>query len=60
MKKKEVTDVSLMKMQPHDLDTELAVLSSLITYNDKFSLYSDLLNEDLFYYEREKMIWTQG
>lgn len=57
MKKKEVTDVSLMKMQPHDLDTELAVLSSLITYNDKFSLYSDLLNEDLFYYEREKMIW---
>lgn len=57
VKQKQTTDLSLMKLQPHDLDTELAVLSSLIMYNDKFALYSDLLNADLFYYEREKNIW---
>lgn len=44
-------------MLPHDTDTERAVLSSLIMYNDKFAKYGDLLDVDLFYYEKEKAIF---
>lgn len=44
-------------MLPHDTDTERAVLSSLIMYNDKFAKYGDLMDVDLFYYEKEKAIF---
>ena len=43
--------------QPHDLDTENAVLATLMRYNEKFQQYSDLLGKELFYYEREKAIY---
>ena len=44
-------------MLPHDTDTERAVLSSLIMYNDKFVKFGDLLDPDLFYYEKERAIF---
>lgn len=44
-------------MLPHDTDTENAVLSTLIHYNEKLSFYGDLLNPDIFYYEKEKAIF---
>ena len=45
------------KVQPHDQDTENVVLATLMRYNDKFSEYSDLLSEDLFYQQKEKAIY---
>lgn len=44
-------------MQPHDTETEFAVLSSLMMYNENLDRYGDLLSEDLFYYEKEKAIY---
>lgn len=43
--------------QPHDTDTENAVLATLMRYNEKYQQYSDLLGSELFYYEREKAIY---
>ena len=40
--------------QPHDINTERAVLATLIRYNDLFVEYSNLLDEELFYYKQEK------
>lgn len=45
------------KVQPHDQDTENVVLATLMRYNDKFSEYSDLLSEELFYQQKEKAIY---
>lgn len=45
------------KMLPHDTDTEQAVLSSLMRYNENITKYGDLLDVDLFYYEKEKAIF---
>lgn len=45
------------KMQPHDTNTELAVLSSLMMYNENFAKYGDLLDESLFYNDKEKAIY---
>lgn len=42
---------------PFDTDTEFAVLSSLMMYNEKISVYDDLLSTELFYYEKEKAIF---
>ena len=42
---------------PFDTDTEFAVLSSLMMYNEKLSVYDDLLSTELFYYEKEKAIF---
>ena len=44
-------------MLPHDENTERAVLSSLMMYNDNFAKYGDILDVDLFYYEKEKAIF---
>lgn len=46
-----------VKGLPHSLGTEQAVLATLMRYNEKYSEYSDLLNQDLFYYERERAIF---
>lgn len=43
--------------QPHDTDTENAVLSTLMRYNEKFEQFSDLLSAELFYYDKEKAIY---
>lgn len=45
------------KMMPHDTETEWAVLSTLIHYNDKLAQYGDLLEQSMFYYEKEKAIF---
>ena len=42
---------------PHDTDTERAVLATLIRYNEKYAEVSDLLSEDLFWYDLEKSIY---
>lgn len=43
--------------QPHDTDTENAVLATLIRHNEKFQQYNDLLSPELFYYEKEKALY---
>lgn len=43
--------------QPQDKETELAVLSTIMGRNEVFNQYSDLLTEDLFYYDREKAVF---
>lgn len=50
-------DILEARVQPHDTETELAVLSSLMMYNENFAKYGDLLDDSLFYYEREKSIF---
>lgn len=39
---------------PHDRETELAVLGTLMMYNEEYTKYSDVLNVDLFYYPEER------
>lgn len=56
-KTKKDPEIIEQRLLPHDTDTERAVLSSLIMYNDKFAKYGDLLDVDLFYYEKEKAIF---
>ena len=56
-KKREEKDYLEQKMMPHDIETEHAVLATLMRYNDKFQQYSDLLSPELFYYEIEKAIY---
>lgn len=57
MKKGKQVDINEQHMQPFDTDTEWAVLATLMHYNDKYSLFADLLDESLFYYEKEKAIF---
>ena len=52
--KQEVQILGGVETQPHDQDTERAVLATLMRYNEKYSQYSDLLNEDLFFFQEEK------
>lgn len=55
--KKETKFVGEAQLQPHDTDTEDAVLATLMRYNEKFAEFSDLLSAELFYYESEKAIF---
>lgn len=55
--KKENDNILEQKMLPHDTETENAVLSTLIGYNEKYAEYSDILTTDIFYYEKEKAIF---
>lgn len=57
MKKGKQVDINEQRMQPFDTDTEWAVLATLMHYNDKYSLFADLLDESLFYYEKEKAMF---
>ena len=43
--------------QPHDLDTERAVIATLMRYNELYETYSVKLHEDLFYYEQERAMF---
>lgn len=49
--------IGLQQTLPHDTDTELAVLSTLMRYNEKYAEYSDILSADLFYYDKEKAVY---
>lgn len=57
MKQSKQVDINEQRMQPFDTDTEWAVLATLMHYNDKYSLFADLLDESLFYYEKEKAMF---
>lgn len=57
MKEKQEVRILEAQAQPHDTDTEQAVLATLMRYNDKFAEYSDLLSADLFYYSKEQAIY---
>lgn len=54
---KNKTNIWEQKTLPHDEETEHAVLSALIVYNDKFNQYGDILEPNLFYQEKEKAIF---
>ena len=47
---KQRIDIMEQQVQPHDTDTEQAVLSTLIHYNDKILQYGDMLEPSMFYF----------
>lgn len=58
MKEKEkVKIIGEAQAQPHDDNTEIAVLATLMRYNEKFSEYSDMLTEEMFYRDKNKAIY---
>lgn len=57
MKKDKQVDITEQYMLPHDVDTEVAVLSTLMRYNDVFQNYGDLLDVNLYYYPKERNIF---
>ena len=58
MKEKEkVKIIGEAQLQPHDENTENAVLATLMRYNEKLSEYSDQLTPELFYGERNKSVY---
>jgi replicative DNA helicase len=58
MKEKEKVKITgEAQVQPHDDNTEIAVLATLMRYNAKFSEYSDLLTEEMFYRDKNKAIY---
>ena len=57
MKKEKVKVIGEDKVMPHDIDTEQAVLATMMRYNEKFSEYSDMLNAEIFYRSIEKGIY---
>lgn len=54
---KRVEIIGEQKLMPHDTETEQAVLSTIMRYNNKYEEYADLLGVDLFYYEKEQAIF---
>lgn len=60
MKEKEKEKVKIIgeaQVQPHDDNTEIAVLATLMRYNEKYSEYSDMLTEEMFYQEKNQAIY---
>lgn len=58
MKEKEkVKIIGEAQLQPHDEKTELAVLATLMRYNEKLSEYSDKLTTEMFYQEKNQAIY---
>lgn len=58
MKEKEkVKIIGEAQLQPHDEKTELAVLATLMRYNEKLSEYSDKLTVEMFYQEKNQAIY---
>lgn len=58
MKEKEkVKIIGEAQSQPHDENTEIAVLATLIRHNEKLSEYSDQLNQELFYVDKNQSIY---
>ena len=42
---------------PHDTETEVAVLSTLMRYNERYAEFADLLDARLFYYDKEQAMF---
>lgn len=58
MKSKEkIKIIGEQQVQPHSDETEVAILATLMRYNDKFSEYSDMLNAEMFYQEVHQSIF---
>lgn len=55
--KEKIKIIGEQQVQPHSDETEVAVLATLMRYNDKFSEYSDMLNAEMFYYEKNQSIY---
>lgn len=55
--KDKVKIIGEAKVQPHDVQTEVAVLATLMRFNEKFDEYSDMLTDNLFYMEENKAIY---
>lgn len=45
------------QVQPHSDETEIAVLATLMRYNEKFNEYSDILTAEMFYQEKNQSIF---
>lgn len=58
MKSKEkIKIIGDQQVQPHSDETEIAVLATLMRYNEKFDEYSDMLNAEMFYAEINQSIY---
>ena len=58
MKSKEkIKIIREQQVQPHSVETEIAVLATLMRYNEKFNEYSDMLNAEMFYTEINQSIY---
>lgn len=58
MKEKEkVKIIGEAQLQPHDEKTELAVLATLMRYNEKLREYSDMLTVEMFYQKENQAIY---
>lgn len=55
--KEKIKIIGEQQVQPHSDETEVAVLATLMRYNDKFSEYSDMLNAEMFYQEVHQSIY---
>lgn len=56
MKRQQTIDLRQPTL-PHDTDTEVAVLSTLMRYNERYAEFADLLDARLFYYEKEQAMY---
>lgn len=58
MKSKEkIKIIGEQQIQPHNDETEIAVLATLMRYNEKFNEYSDILTAEMFYQEKNQSIY---
>ena len=58
MKSKEkIKIIGEQQVQPHSDETEIAVLATLMRYNEKFNEYSDILAAEMFYQEKNQSIF---
>ena len=58
MKSKEkIKIIGEQQVQPHSDETEIAVLATLMRYNEKFNEYSDILTAEMFYQEKNQSIF---
>lgn len=55
--KEKIKIIGEQQVQPHSDETEVAVLATLMRYNDKFSEYSDMVNAEMFYHEVHQSIF---
>lgn len=58
MKSKEkIKIIGEQQVQPHSDETEIAVLATLMRYNEKFNEYSDILTAEMFYQEKNQSVY---
>ena len=55
--KEKIKIIGEQQVQPHSDETEIAVLATLMRYNEKFNEYSEMLNAEMFYAEINQSIY---